>query len=303
MKSNTPAVARPCVGGAALRVAALALGLTLPQPAVAGTGATDCALEPGPERSVAEVVDGETVRLDDGKFVRLLGILAPRAFDAGAPSGEWLPESRARQQLVALVAGRTVALAFAGPRTDRYGRVRAHVHVGTEAARRWVQGALVADGIVRAQPEPGDAACAAALTAIERGAAASGRGLWAEAAYRVRAADRPSELLRYRGTYQLVQGRVARMRQSGSVSLLELENSEAAGQGRARPARGAVRVTWRRANVELSPEWSRSTIVGSEVVVRGWVVGGYGPEIKLVAPAQLEIARDGPGDGQSRIDK
>ena len=37
-----------------------------------------CGLEAGPERSVAAVLDGETVRLDDGKVVRLIGALAPR---------------------------------------------------------------------------------------------------------------------------------------------------------------------------------------------------------------------------------
>ena len=51
-----------------------------------------CTLEPGPVRTVARVLDGETLILDDGKAVRLIGALAPRAHDAGAAAGAWPPE-------------------------------------------------------------------------------------------------------------------------------------------------------------------------------------------------------------------
>src|SRR5581483_9604137 len=36
-------------------------------------------LEEGPTRSVARIIDGETVALDDGSELRLIGALAPRA--------------------------------------------------------------------------------------------------------------------------------------------------------------------------------------------------------------------------------
>lgn len=263
--------------------------------AIAGGPTANCDLEPGPERTVAAVLDGESVRLDDGKIVRLIGILAPRAFDAGAAPGHWPLETKARQGLAGLVAGRTVSLGFAGPRNDRYGRLRAHVHVGDGAARAWVQGALVGAGLARVQPEPGDAACAEALLAIETAASAGKRGLWAEATYRVRPAERPSELLRYRGTYQVVTGRVSRMRKAGGVSILDLENAEAVIAGRGWRPGGATRISWRRADVALSGDWTRTSIVGTSVVVRGWVVGRGGPEIRVVAPAQLGIADNGQG--------
>lgn len=296
MKSSTRKAARRWPARAVLCGSALALLTVSPLPAVAGVGAANCGLEPGPQRSVAEVLDGETLRLDDGKILRLMGILAPRAFDAGAAPGTWLPETRARQGLAALVSGRTVTLAFAGPRTDRYGRVRAHVDVGEGAMRTWVQGALVADGFVRSHPEPGGAACAEALIALERAANSGGHGLWSEAAYHIRAAERPSELLRYRGTYQLVMGRVTWMRRTGGVSILELASIEAREAGRSRrAASGAIRVTWRRADVALAPEWTGSGTVGVEVLVRGWIVGGHGPEIRLVAPAQLALRNGGQG--------
>ena len=51
------------------------------------TGLACPGLEAGPTRSVARVLDGETVALDDGTELRLIGALAPRAIDAAAESG------------------------------------------------------------------------------------------------------------------------------------------------------------------------------------------------------------------------
>ena len=67
----------------------------------------------------------------------------------------------------------------------------------------------------RGSPAPHDGAaiarCADELLAAEQAAREAGRGLWAEAAYQVRQADRPAELLRYRTTFQIVEGRIARV--------------------------------------------------------------------------------------------
>ena len=49
-------------------------------------------LEPGPTRTVTRILDGETVALDDGTELRLIGALAPRAIDAGAEPGTWPAE-------------------------------------------------------------------------------------------------------------------------------------------------------------------------------------------------------------------
>jgi hypothetical protein len=46
-------------------------------------------LLPGATHTVTRVIDGETVALDDGSQLRLVGALAPRAIDVGAESGAW----------------------------------------------------------------------------------------------------------------------------------------------------------------------------------------------------------------------
>ena len=81
--------------------AVFVLGLVLcacaglaPAPAAAAdspeSAAVACAgLTPGPARTVVRIIDGETVGLDDGSEVRLIGALAPRALDVGAAPGAW----------------------------------------------------------------------------------------------------------------------------------------------------------------------------------------------------------------------
>src|SRR5690349_22284561 len=117
--------------GSRLRISAgLSLGvMTLAVlPAIGnGTSPTPCTLEPGPTHTVARVLDGETLVLDDGTAVRLIGALAPRARDAGAQSGTWPPEIRATKFLSDLVLGKTVKLAFGGRKRDRYRRSLAQV--------------------------------------------------------------------------------------------------------------------------------------------------------------------------------
>lgn len=257
-----------------------------------GSAPLPCALEPGPTRAIAAVIDGENVRLDDGIELRLLGVLAPRASDAGASSGvaSWPPANDARRALQALVDGRSVALGFAGPRNDRYGRVLAHLFVDLGGQQVWVQGRLAERGQVRAHAQPRNPdPCHAELVALERRARWSGLGLWSHAAYQVRPADRPSELSRYRYSFQLVRGRIERARMTRRLAVLELASSEQAPAPEGRSQWGALHVIWRRSTADKLRLPDPTTLVGRNVLVRGWIGEHRGPEIELVAPGQLEF--------------
>lgn len=249
----------------------------------------DCGLEPGPARAVAEVIDGDTLRLDDGKVVKLAGILAPRAFDAGAPRDAWPPELAAKAALNAVVAGRTVSLAFTGARTDRYERVIAHLFAELDGGHIWVQRELVATGHARVHAAPGASACLDRLVPVEAQARGAAAGLWSNAAYQLRHADRPSELQRYAGTYQLVTGTVARVTGSQALVILELASSEPApieGSGR-RAAR--TRIVWKRNAANFREQLDTRRLNGAQVLVRGWIENRGHPEIELLVPEQIEV--------------
>lgn len=260
-----------------------------------------CGLEAGPARAVAHVVDGDTVRLDDGKALKLAGILAPRAVDAGAARGTWPPEEAAQEALRSLAAGQTVALAFTGARSDRYERVVAHLFVSRDGNQTWVQRELVARGHARVHFAPGAGACLGPLVAEEAKARAAGLGLWANAAYQVRPADRPTELQRYAGTYQLIAGTVARVTGSHAIATLELASSEPP------PIEGSgkravkTRIFWKRSPA-LQGVLDARRLDGAPVLVRGWIENRGQPEIEVLAPEQIEVqgAASGTGAGEDQ---
>jgi micrococcal nuclease len=104
-------------------------------------------LEPGPSTRGVEVVDDDTVVLEDGRQVRLVGIQAPK-LPLGRPGFEkWPLADEAKEALESLILGKTVTLAYGGLRVDRYNRQLAHLF--TED-RGWVQAELLKSGLARA---------------------------------------------------------------------------------------------------------------------------------------------------------
>ena len=264
------------LAGAASRPAVAA---DTPAPVVACAG-----LIPGPARTVVRIIDGETVGLDDGGELRLIGILAPRAIDVGAKPGAWPWEGKTRDALQALVLGKSVELGFGGERLDRYGRLQAQVHLIEGDQRRWVQGHLLSQGLARATTVAGNRACANELLAAERAAREAGRGLWAEAAYQVRQADRPTELAGYRTTFQIIEGRIARVAFVRGVIHLNFD----------RNWRQAFSVSLRNADRGLLgvSAGDPKALEGRQVRVRGWIEGRVSPAIDLSSGGLIEVLED-----------
>lgn len=85
---------------------------------------------------VVQVIDGDTVILEDGTRVRYIGIDTPEMTDARRVSAA----DAARAANKALVGGRGVRLEFDVQRIDRYGRTLAYV---------WIGGTLVNETLLR----------------------------------------------------------------------------------------------------------------------------------------------------------
>lgn len=243
-------------------------------------------LEPGPSRTVARVLDGETVALDDGSEVRLIGALAPRAIDVDAEGGAWPAETAATEALRGLVLGKSIELRFAGARTDRYGRLQAHVLLIEADGRRWIQGSLVEQGLARAYALAGSRACSGELLVAERAARDARRGLWADAAYQVRPADNPAELRRYRGTFQVVEGQIVRVGRARDTIYLNFDTDW----------RRGFSVSLRRDDGALlleSHAVNPKNLEGRSVRVRGWIEQrGSAPVMDLSAAGTIEIGSE-----------
>jgi micrococcal nuclease len=246
-------------------------------------------LEPGPTRTVTRILEGETLVLDDGRELRLLGTLAPRAIDADAEAGAWPAELATIDALRGLVLGKSVELRFAGERTDRYRRLQAHAFLTEDGgdSPRWIQGHLVERGLARASSTAGDHACSAELLVAERSAREARRGLWADAAYQVRPAEKPSELLRYRASFQIVEGRIVGIGQTRGAIYLNFD----------RNWRQGFSVRLRRDDRRLLGDLADNPkgLEGRSVRVRGWVAQrGKAPVIDLSEAGGIEILGDSP---------
>jgi endonuclease YncB( thermonuclease family) len=265
-------------------VAALMAGLSLSAPAAVGDdGAAipPCTLEPGPEATVTRIVDGETIALDDGSVVRLIGALAPRARDAGAAAAAWPPETDTIKTLSDLVLGKKVGLAFSGRRTDRYGRLLAHVFLKKVGGDEWVQGALLAGGHARAYGLTQSFACGRELLAHEELARRARRGLWANGVYATLSARRPDALMAQRGNYERVIGSVVSVGRTKGATYLNFSNDWKT-DFTARIGKSVL---------AANPDFDRSLdgLSAKTVIVRGWIERRNGPLIDVADPSQVEI--------------
>lgn len=123
---------------------------------------------------VARVLDGDSIRLADGREVRYLGIDAPELYGPDGRPAPWAEAAKAAN--ARLVEGRRVRL-LAGkdePDRDRYGRLLRHVYRG----RLWVNGQLVAMGLARVRRSGSSDPRAVRLQRLEAAARRRRRGLW-----------------------------------------------------------------------------------------------------------------------------
>ena len=240
-----------------------------------------CILEFGSRHTVVRVEDSETLVLDDGRIVRLIGTLAPKPPLTAASTDVWKPEQDAHAALRTLVEGVDVSLAFHGRRKDRYGRLLAHVFAWHDGRRYWVQGEMLANGHARAYALPGSTGCTAELLAHETRARDSSRGLWRQRRYRVLKPKPEGYLMRRRHSFQIVHGRVADVAVVKGMIYLNF-GTDWRHDFTAAIRRKALVGTNTTADILVA-------LKGRNVRVRGWIERNNGPFIKLPHPDLIEL--------------
>lgn len=223
--------------------------------------------------TIVAVIDGDTVRLDDGRTVRLVGVSAPELNPERSRRGIVEPYAReARAALEKLTRGRSVTLRAGDTPEDRFDRVLAHL---VTADGTWVQGELLRQGAVMVYTFPDNRALAKEMLAIEDDARKAGRGLWGFPETRAQKAD--EKLVREHFT--LVEGRVrsvARVRDSIYLNFGEDYRRDFTIRLRAGTARAIAR-----AGIDVLK------LEGAEVRVRGWVFEENGPMIDVTHAEQM----------------
>ncbi len=278
---------RPVLAGGLAGLAMLAVPAAAQQQVLRTQAATreePCELQAGPTRAVVRILDAETVLLDDGRQVRLVGALAPRSPDMSPDATPWAPEQQAEAALRELVLGRSVELAYAEHRLDRYGRLNAHFFLNRDGERIWVQGELLRTGHARAYGLPGSFACMHELLAHERVAREAQAGLWSNAAYAAQRAFKTRAILRQRNTYQIVTGRIVKVAVKKSYTYLNF------GKDWRRDFTAGIAAKL----VREDPAWAKllAKLQGKKVEVRGWIEYRNGPFIDVADPSQIAIVED-----------
>ena len=247
----------------------------MPLTAIACEGLVD-----GPQGTVTSVTDGDTVILDNGLVVRLIGIQAPKLPRGNDDFAPWPLAGKAKAALETLVAGKKVRLRHGGERLDRHGRSLGQLFV-LDATEVWVQGQLVAAGLARVYSFPDNRACIADLMAAEGRARLNRLGIWADPYYAVRRADRPSELSGRSEHYELVEGRVLAADEAGGRVYLNF--------GRTWKTDFTVVIDKAALGRFGKDGLDPLKLADALVRVRGWVDNHDGPRIDVTHPEQIEI--------------
>lgn len=258
-----------------LSVAVAALLTVAPLAAGACEGLRD-----GPKGTVASVTDGDTVILDNGLVIRLIGTQAPKLPLGREGFETWPMAEEAKVALEKMVLGKPVLLRYGGERVDRYDRALGQLFV-TGDTEVWVQRTMLADGLARVYSFPDNRSCLEELMAAETQARAMKLGIWTDPYYMVRRADRPEAIIARAGHYELVEGRVLLADDVGGRVYLNFgrhwkEDFTAVLDG------SAVRMFKQDG---LDP----TVLAGALVRVRGWVDEHDGPRIEVTHPEQIEV--------------
>jgi micrococcal nuclease len=245
-----------------------------------------CELPASATATVASVIDGETLKLTDGRTVRLIGAKAPIPPLGWRGDDPWPFVDDAREALEALAANQQVELRLGGSRIDRHGHLLAQVYVVSGDRRLWLQQALIAKGLARVYSFPDNRACEAELLAREAEARDKQVGLWGSSLYRVASALDLKRLGRLTHSYQLVEGTVASVGEGGGRIYLNFAQD------------------WRRdftvsVDRKAAPAFAAAGIdlkglAGKRLRVRGFLAWRNGPMIEASHPEQIELLPEGP---------
>ena len=245
---------------------ALALLFGLPPQAA---HASACPATSSSERvHVVYVYDGDTVKLSDGRRLRIIGINTPELGNEDPTTVPLANEARARLQELINTNNRTLLLQHDAQHKDHYGRLLAHAF--TESGDN-VASMLLQQGLATTLVVPPNTWGMQCYQGLENDARIDRRGVWGLPAYQSRPArGLPPDTKGYR----IVQGHVNDVRESKHNVWIDLDGP----------------LTLQISRKDLPNFDSLASLPGADVEVRGWIrqVEG-GLLMSLQHPAALTI--------------
>lgn len=247
---------------------------------LSGLAALDATLDDGGTATVKAVIDGDTVVLEDGRQVRLVGIQAPKLPLGREGFVAWPLSDEAKIYLEGLVLGQVVELRLAAQAMDRHGRLLAHLVLPATSSQgaRWVQGEMLAAGLARVYTFSDNRQLATEMLALERQARADGSGIWGVVYYALRTVDNVRHDI---GSFQIVEGRV--------LDVARIKDRVYLNFGANWRTDFTIKVMARDEKTFPQVGLDLMRLKGLRVRVRGWVKSENGPMIELDHPQRLEV--------------
>ena len=212
-------------------------------------------LQDNREYHVREVSDGDTLSLDNGTVVRLVGVQAPKLAlgRRGLSPGPW----RNR------------------PRQDRHRRTLTHPYRSGDGL--WIQGEMLRWGMARVYTFSDNRAVVAEMLTLEHEARAAHRGLWSLDFYAVR---RPENLHGVMDSFQLIEGKVIKSAKISDYKFLNFGPDYKT---------DFTAVIERRDWPHFAGAGDPENYSGKNVRVRGGLQHWNGPMVRVSHPEQIEV--------------
>lgn len=168
-----------------------------------------------PVAQVERVVDGDTLRLKDGRNVRMVGLNTPETGKKGRSSEPFAEAAKRRLQALVDESDGAVSLRIGQQGKDHYGRVLANVY-GRNGGNLEAQ--LLSEGLGYLVAVSPNVALVDCQQAAERTARQAGLGLW-------RNSPVQSTAQIDKGGFALVSGQVVDVQRNGGGIWIELQGS------------------------------------------------------------------------------
>lgn len=219
---------------------------------------------------VSQVLDGDTIELDNGRRVRLIGVNTPEISRDDTPSEPLANEARDYLQRLLAEHGNRIALRYDRERTDSYQRTLAHLFLadGTSITAKLLEQGL--GTVLVVPPNVWNAPC---YQQAERRAQARQQGIWALPSYQPVRSD---TLRPYARGFRVVKGRVERIGGNDKSIWLHLT--------------GPLALRIDRKDLPYFDAYRPDMLQGKTVIARGWLHAHKGGlRMQIRHPTALEV--------------
>ncbi len=203
---------------------------------------------------VRYVHDGDTLRLSDGRKVRLIGINAPEVARKHAPAEPLGIESKNALTKLLRQHDNKIGLAFGVERHDKYQRLLAHLYLPDGQN---VQAHLLNLGYAVSFTTPPNERNSDCYRRVEQQAIDAKQGVWALADYQIKTSY---QLTNKDHGFRRIQGKVTKLRLSPKGSWIYLDQN--------------IRIQIREKDMANFNPYMLQQLQGKNIIVRGWLHPG-----------------------------